>query len=125
MTLLNSTINYPHPVLTPIKSRPTFESLRLLTQEVAGNAYSVRSPLGGGAHGLLVLVLPAQDYQDLAGKKFESPKDPGPVPILNPFGTGKICRTKFRTAVKNRPFRLRKTMRSPLTVSLEFYSRIV
>ena len=59
---MTSSINYKDTLfkrakLTPIRDKPTFETLHNLQYEIMANAKSVYSNLVGGAHGHLGLVL--------------------------------------------------------------------
>ena len=60
--MANTAVNYcvslfEHVDLTPVSGQPTYESLRLLNQELKTNAMSVHSNLGGGAHGYYGLIV--------------------------------------------------------------------
>ena len=48
---------FEHSVLTNISGEPKYRSLRQIKRECAANAARVHSNLGGGAHGLLGIVL--------------------------------------------------------------------
>ena len=48
--------NFEFPTLTKIQGIPTYEPLRKIKNETKSNAASVPCDLGGGAHGLYVLV---------------------------------------------------------------------
>ena len=59
---MTSNINYKDTLfersnLTPIRGKPTSETLHKLQNEIKANAKSVYSNLRGGAHGHLGLVL--------------------------------------------------------------------
>ena len=53
---------FEHSVLTKIAGEPTCQSLCKIKRECAANATLVHSNLGGGAHGLLGLVLLPTEY---------------------------------------------------------------
>ena len=70
---------------TKIDGEPTFETLQLLNNELKINSQCIPSTRGGGAHGHLVLVLTAVDYQLITLTPFIQPPDPGEFQIpLNP-----------------------------------------
>lgn len=70
---------FVYPELTKIHDRPTYESLKTLKNELKGNAASVRSNLGGGAHGHLGLVLTATEQVLVSPVLYIRPEDPGPL----------------------------------------------
>ena len=53
---------FKHNVLTKIVGEPTYQLLCTIKRECAANATLVHSNLGGGAHGLLGLVLIPTEY---------------------------------------------------------------
>ena len=68
--------------LTIIHGEPTYETLTTLANQLKANARSVRTPLGGGNHGYLGLVLSPQQYAILApNTPFVRPAHPGPLVI--------------------------------------------
>ena len=50
---------------TPIQGEPTNKALKRLKTELQANASSVKSNLGGGDHGYLVLVLSDVEYANV------------------------------------------------------------
>lgn len=76
------TFAFPHPVLTPVVSRPTNTSLQLLQKELYANARATYTPLGGGANGYLGLIMPQAQYlARTGGIAFIAPVHPGPAPV--------------------------------------------
>ena len=73
------------PLLPKIVGRPTFDKLRSLKKYLRQNAASVRSDLGGGAHGHLGLILNDAAYLALTGHQYIRPPHPGALNI--PHGT--------------------------------------
>ena len=68
--------------LTVIHGEPTYDTLKLLVNQLKANARSVRTTLGGGNHGYLGLVLSPQQYAIIApGTPFIHPAHPGPLNI--------------------------------------------
>lgn len=69
-------------VLTKIHGEPTYENLQNLHNQLKTNASSVRSMLGGGAHGHLGLVLSAAEYAAIVpNTPFVKPAHPGILTI--------------------------------------------
>ena len=71
--------------LTPIRGKPTFETLHNIRNEIKANAKSVYSNIGGGAHGHLGLVLTDAQYALISPTPFVYTNQPGPIVI--PDGT--------------------------------------
>ena len=69
-----------HSAFTKIQSGPTYESLRQLQVEINANYAAIPSHRGGGAMGLLGMVLPTDVYRTLAGVDFEEPTPPPLAP---------------------------------------------
>ena len=67
--------------LTPIRGKPTYETVHKLWNEIKANTRSVYSHLGGGTHGHLGLVLTAAQYADISNTVFTCPAHPGPLAI--------------------------------------------
>ena len=57
---------FDYPTLTKLKGEPTLGALMTLRNELKANAQSVNTTLGGGAHGHLGLVIPANIYKTIA-----------------------------------------------------------
>ena len=76
-TNINYIDNYfQYPDLTKIHGEPTYEGLQQIKDQLKCNAVSVTSSSGGGAHGLLGLVLNADEYARLSRTPFEQPVFP-------------------------------------------------
>ena len=73
---------FPYPSLPKQTGEPTYESIYSLHTLLKANAASISSELGGGAHGLLGLVLDGALYQTLTGLAFARPANPGNTPIF-------------------------------------------
>lgn len=74
--------SFPQPTITPIEGEPTYESIKLLHNQLKSNAASVPSTLGGGNHGHLGLVLQATLYTTVLGQQFVEPPNPGITPNI-------------------------------------------
>ena len=80
---------------TPILERPTFRTLIQLKNELKTNAGSIKTTLGGGAHGHLGLVLTTEEYEDVCpGTPFEKPVAPGDLNITVDMTNYDQIRTK-------------------------------
>ena len=77
---------FPHPSIDPIVGEPTYFEIKRVHDLLKSNASSLTSTLGGGAHGLLGLILTPAIYQQITGHQFISPADPGAIPNI-PAGT--------------------------------------
>ena len=73
---------FEHPELTKIHGEPTFEKLKVVEDELKANAQSVYSPLGGGQHGHLGLVIEPFQYTTVSRVPFVVPPAPGAFTIL-------------------------------------------
>ena len=69
--------------LTPIRGKPTFETLHKVWNEIKANANSVYSNIGGGAHVHLVLLLTEVQYALISPTPYFYPTHPGPIIILD------------------------------------------
>lgn len=67
--------------LSPIVGEPTYESLRVLLNQIKANARSIHTTLGGGQHGHLGLVLTPQQYALLTPQPYVRPPRPPPLVI--------------------------------------------
>ena len=81
------TTNVPSPesfadsfpeTIPQIQGVPTYEALAEVKAILKNNAASVPTPLGGGAHGYLGLVLPNLAYYHISQHPFVRPPYPGP-----------------------------------------------
>lgn len=71
--------------LTAIHGEPTYDTLKILLNQLKANARSVWTTLGGGNHGYLDLVLSPQQYDILApGMPFVRLAHPGPL-VIPPY----------------------------------------
>ena len=79
MTSIDKIVDsFPHPTITPIIGKPTYEIIRPMHLFLNANAASVQWHLGNGRLDLLFLtVLPAV-FNSLSHVPFVSPPHPGP-----------------------------------------------
>ena len=54
--------NFEYPVLTTISSKPDYDSLKKIKDELKANAGNIQCDLGGGNNGHLGLVLDDAEY---------------------------------------------------------------
>ena len=86
--------------LTPINEKPDFQSLTKLRNELKTNAQAVPSTLGGGAHGLLGLVLTDLEYALVSNTPFDV--EPYPGPLTFPPGTNTLQSKILQDAYQKR-----------------------
>jgi hypothetical protein len=77
---------FPFITIAKQPGLPTHETIAEVHLKLKANAASVVSKLGGGAHGLLGLVLPPATYAALTNVAFNTPLIPGQHPTLKPEG---------------------------------------
>ena len=70
---------FEHTVLTKISGKPTYKKLLQIKRECAAKTFLVHSNLGGGANGLLGIVLTATEYALVSPVPFVRPQHPGPL----------------------------------------------
>ena len=95
-TSIENIVNgFPYPIIEPISSHPKYDAISNLHQKLNDNATSVHTPLGGGSHGRLTLVVTPTLCNTLSNTPFLAPVDPGVNPGLpaNPTGA-KISNTR-------------------------------
>ena len=71
---------FPHPVLTKIVGEPNLASITLQQSEHDGNLASIKSNLGGGLTGLMVLSMKPDIFKSIHPYTFAIPTNPGPAP---------------------------------------------
>jgi hypothetical protein len=84
MSSINPIDQFIHNELTPIPAdeKPSFNSLRIIHQEINANAMTVPSTRGGGQHGHLALVVPPAEYALIPNTAaWVNPVHPGPAVI--------------------------------------------
>eukprot|EP00957_Ditylum_brightwellii_P206241 15347495-Ditylum_brightwellii.AAC.1 len=84
-TYVDSIIDcFPHRFIHKHNGIPTFKTIHAVHELLNDNASSVTSPLGGGNHGHLGLVISEQHYLTLTGKHFVKPENPGSNATIPP-----------------------------------------
>ena len=84
--------------LTEIEGEPTYEAISKLSQELYTNAATLASPLGGGQHGHIGMVMKPSLYESLSNIPYVTPKNPGPTPK---FDDAKIYTEMQRMQVRD------------------------
>ena len=70
----------PHPVLTKIVGEPTLESITFQQSEHNRNLASIKSNLGDGLTGLIVISMKPAAFATVHPAPFTIPTNPGPAP---------------------------------------------
>ena len=73
---------FEYPESTIIHGEPTFETLKIVEDELKANTQSVYSPLGGRHHGHLGLVVDPFQYTTVSRIPFVTPPAPAPFTIV-------------------------------------------
>ena len=71
---------FPHPVLTKIFGEPNLASITLQQIEHNGNLALIKSNLGDGLTGLMVLSMKPDIFKTIHLDTFVIPTNPGPAP---------------------------------------------
>ena len=74
---------FPHPVLTKIVGKPNLESITLQQSEHNGNLASIKSNLGDGLTGLMVISMKPEIFATIHPNPFAIRTNPGPAPEPN------------------------------------------
>ena len=70
----------PHPVLTKIVGKPNLASIKLQQSEHNGNLALIKSNLGDGLNGLMVISMKPKIFSTIHPENFAIPTNPGPAP---------------------------------------------
>jgi hypothetical protein len=77
---------FPFQTIPKITGRPTYETIAAIHAKLKVNAASIPTPLGGGQHGHLGLVLPRNTYRTVANNTdFNRPNNPVSTRHSNPM----------------------------------------
>ena len=71
---------FPHPVLAKIIGEPNLASITLQKSEHNGNLALIKSNLGDGLTGLMVLSMKPDIFKTIHPDAFKIPTNPGPAP---------------------------------------------
>ena len=87
-TSLDKTVTkFPTKILPPIPGEPDYDCISQLNQLMYGNAATLPTTLGGGAHGPVGLIMKAALYMTLSPTSYVSPKEPPLTPVISPTTT--------------------------------------
>ena len=70
--------------LTKIDGEPTYETISKISHELYTNAATLASPLGGGHHGHIGMVMKPALYSTLSAVPYVDPLEPSPTPNVDP-----------------------------------------
>ena len=70
--------------LTKIEGEPTYESISKISHELYTNAATLSSPLGGGKHGHIGMVMKPALYATLSATPYVEPQEPSLTPVFDP-----------------------------------------
>ena len=99
---------FEHPTLSKIHGEPTYNTLRILKNELMRNAASVPSDLGGGANGHLGLLLTPTEYVSVNAIAYLRPTHPGTLVI--PAASTLHESTRLREEHKQQVLEFRETV---------------
>ena len=71
---------FPLPVLTKIVGEPNLESITIQQSEHNGNLASIKSNMGDGLTGLMVISMKPETFATIHPDPFAIPTNPGPAP---------------------------------------------
>ena len=113
--MVDMSLNFPHPKLTPIIGKPSFNSLCKFQKELYANARTIDSTLGGGGNGHLALVMPDADYLAHTGEAYIAPVHPGAQPAHGASTTAaQITEANRQYDASLGSFKLHRTMQNAL-----------
>jgi hypothetical protein len=84
------TAKFPVKTLPLIEGEPDYENINNMVQMLYGNAASLQSPLGGGQHGHIGIIMSTVLYATLSNQQYDTPADPGLPPVPPARATGAI-----------------------------------
>ena len=74
----------PVKTLPTIQGEPDYETINQMVQTLYGNAASLSTTSGGGAHGHIGLIMTQALYATLTATPYIAPPDPGVLPYIPP-----------------------------------------
>ena len=78
---------FPNSTLTKIVGKPSYETLKIVYDELKENAATEPSTRGGGQHGHIAIVTGPAVYATMSAVPFNIPNNPGFVPHPAAGGT--------------------------------------
>ena len=82
------------PTLASIIGMPDYEAIKVLNDELTGNAFGVRTNLGCGTVGFSRLTLTPTVYADISVAPFVAPPNPGVQAVIPANSTYPNLRSK-------------------------------
>ena len=82
---------FPSKTLAQITGEPDYDSINHMVQSLYGNAASVATTLGGGAHGHIGIIMRQQLYATLTATPYTAPNDPGALPNIPATASAATC----------------------------------
>jgi hypothetical protein len=86
---------FPVKIIPTITGEPDYDAINQVVQTLYGNAASLATTLGGGAHGHIGNIMTPPLYVTLTATPYELPMDTGALPII-PGGATKTGREQLR-----------------------------
>ncbi len=86
---------FPIKSIPTITGEPDYNAINKMVQTLYGNAASLATTLGGGAHGHIGNIMTPPLYVTLTATPYELPMDTGALPII-PAGAAKTVREQLR-----------------------------
>jgi hypothetical protein len=90
---------FPVKTLPTIHGEPDYETINNMVQTLYGNAASLSTTSGGGAHGHIGIIMTQALYATLTATPYNAPPDPGTVPQI-PGNANTAAREAIRIAHK-------------------------
>ena len=78
----------PYPILTKIEGMPSYEDVKIINNELTGNAVTITTNLGGGRHGYISLTLTAAIYANIYTHAWIPLANPGVQAVIPAASTG-------------------------------------
>jgi hypothetical protein len=73
---------FPHKTLQHIDGEPDYNDINEMMTKLFGNASTLASPLGGGLHGHIGLIMRPALYATISDTPYAAPADPGALPDI-------------------------------------------
>jgi hypothetical protein len=87
---------FPVKILPLINGEPDYDAINHMVQTLYGNAASLSTTLGGGAHGHIGIIMTPPLYATLTATPYAAPMDPGALPNI-PHNASTATRELLRT----------------------------
>lgn len=81
---------FPNKTLPSNDGEPDYAFINSMMQTLYGNAATLATPLGGGHHGHVGLIMKDALYATLSPTQYIAPDDPGPVPLIAQNATAPV-----------------------------------